>query len=666
MSRREWVPVTKRSPCPACGRGEGCAWAQSGHLKCRRTSEPPPGMQLVSVKDTGGIFRYMDDRPQKMPMKPRAKAGRTFDGQKENTEFTKALAPEKRQALASELGVADVALAAIDCGWSSKADLIRLGAWGQGWKQRPDGCYTFPEHDAAGIIVGFSLRAPNGDKGAFASQNGAHRGIVVPNGLERMPDPVLCVEGASDVAACLTMGIAAVGRPSNASGTECLAGLLEGRHAIVVGENDRKTHGRWPGREGAKGIASGLSEAWGRNVAWKLPPEDAKDTRAWLQQRIADGLDFDDEPACREAGRAFLEVLRDDPHSIPAPIEGGRARNESGFVPITELGPIEQTDWVMDGYIARGHITLLSAAPKIGKTTFTSHLLRDLQRGTGLVQSALGAPVLVISEETATLWKRRREALGLCELNRIWIRPFLTRSTPAQWEDLVAQVALDVRRTAAGLVVFDTLANLWWVRNENDSSEVGSAVMPLRAVSDAGAALLLIHHTRKSDGSEGTASRGSSALPGMVDIVAEMRRTHPQNLMDPRRTITSYSRFHETEIEGVFELGPDGHRFLGDKSAVAREQRLETLRGILKASAEPLTTEQVLERWPTALKPSESAIRDDLKDGAGRGEWNQTGKGRKGSPHRYSTPTEFVSSKVPPLRGRNESDALDEPRGEVA
>jgi hypothetical protein len=59
-NRREWRPVTKAKPCPACGKPDWCAWTREGWLKCERSEETPSGMVRVSVKDGGGVFRPAD------------------------------------------------------------------------------------------------------------------------------------------------------------------------------------------------------------------------------------------------------------------------------------------------------------------------------------------------------------------------------------------------------------------------------------------------------------------------------------------------------------------------------------------------------------------------------------------------------------------------------
>ena len=99
------------------------------------------------------------------------------------------------------------------------------------------------------------------------------------------------VEGGSDVAACLTVGLCVVGRPSNVGGLAYLTQLLRpirDRRIVVVGERDKKPDGRYPGKDGGTRTWERLRDRLARRVEWRMPPGKAKDMRAWVQ-----GLDID-------------------------------------------------------------------------------------------------------------------------------------------------------------------------------------------------------------------------------------------------------------------------------------------------------------------------------------------------------------------------------------
>ncbi|MCH7596860.1 MAG: toprim domain-containing protein [Planctomycetes bacterium] len=237
----------------------------------------------------------------------------TADLSSEDRNFRAGLSDERKMRVASDLGVSVAALDCIGIGRAETKDLKRLRASGRGWKDAyPPIVSSFPERDATGAIgaiVGICFRVDDGRKGSPSGEVGAKRGLIIPSTLSTRPDPVLLVEGPTDVAACETLGLASVGRPSNASGGRFIAQLLARRKVLIVGENDQNPAGTWPGREGAEKLATYLATKWKRVVRWALPPEGHKDVRAYLQHLVAKGLDLNDEQACHEAGKRFVESL---------------------------------------------------------------------------------------------------------------------------------------------------------------------------------------------------------------------------------------------------------------------------------------------------------------------------------------------------------------------
>ncbi len=320
--------------------------------------------------------------------------------------------------------------------------------------------------------------------------------------------------------------------------------------------------------------------------------------------------------------------------SIRAPRECERAPIEWEPKPITDLGPSVPPTWVWEGYLAAGHSTLFTGLWKSGKTTLMSHVIQGITSGNKLVGAAQTSPVLVISEEAPSHWIRRREDLGLGGTVHVINRPFKMRSTPDEWRRFISHVARLVARWRYCLVIFDTISSVWPVVNENDASEVMSALLPLHAITDAGAALLVIHHPRKGDAGEGQASRGSGALTGWVDVILEFRRYASEDSKDRRRVLRSFSRFEETPGEVVLEFGDEGYVFLGERPAVAEVDKLGVIARILSASNVPMRPEAVLEQWHEP-KPSKRAVEVLLKKGAEQQKWDRSGKGTKTDPYLY-------------------------------
>jgi hypothetical protein len=309
--------VTRTKPCVICGKPDWCRRTADGAHECHRIDETAvDGYTRISKTPAGfAVYRHVQDRRAGDPKTNGPREGgeqpvTSVDLAAQDHKFRAAISSERKTTIAQQLGVSVAALDSIGIGAADVRDLKRLRAGGVGWKEDyPLVVSSFPERDATGAVVGFCFRADDGRKGSPSGKVGAKRGLIISSTLPARPDPVMLVEGPSDVAACETLGLASVGRPSNAAGGALIAQLLARREVLVVGENDQNSAGTWPGRDGAEKLARYLTATWNRAVRWALPPEDHKDVRAYLQHLVANGLDPNDEAACHEAGRLFLKNL---------------------------------------------------------------------------------------------------------------------------------------------------------------------------------------------------------------------------------------------------------------------------------------------------------------------------------------------------------------------
>jgi hypothetical protein len=299
----------------------------------------------------------------------------------------------------------------------------------------------------------------------------------------------------------------------------------------------------------------------------------------------------------------------------------------------------EQIRWVWQGYIARGFTTSLTGVWKSGKTTLLAHLLAALERGAAFCRGEVTpGRALVVSEENAGLWVRRRNALGFGEAVDLIARPFRSRPTPHEWKRFITYLAEYVSEHKVALVAFDSLPNLWPVADENDASQVIAALTPLNALTSAGAAVLLLMHPSKSDQTEGRATRGSGALGGFVDVIVEMRRFDPERHSDTRRVLRSFSRFEETPAEVVVAFKDGAYIVEGSVTEAKGADRLSVVFDLLRGAGRPLTAEELLFTWPTSEmpRPSLRTLRRDLADAVRRGFLNRAGDGHRENPSTYS------------------------------
>ena len=313
MANDGWVNVTKDNPCQVCTSDHWCRVSADGQVACcKRVSDGSfkPG------KREGWLHRLIDNP---MPQQPRY-----FPKQKKrltDAEMHAKWAPQARHyfrgrqdkvnELAVQLGVAKWTLDALMVGYAKIFGKM---------------CWTFPERNSAGWIVGVRRRfvVPIDGKDKMCMPDARPALTYVDNWAD-YPGPVLIVEGGSDTAAGLTLQRAVVGRPSCTGGVEYLVRLLgklpPKRRIIVVAERDRKKHEDlspkvkarhwqrcpgcmqcWPGRSGATATAKRLTKRLGRRVIWLLP-SGAKDLRDWLNQQ---GLDVEDTDAMAELGKQVL------------------------------------------------------------------------------------------------------------------------------------------------------------------------------------------------------------------------------------------------------------------------------------------------------------------------------------------------------------------------
>lgn len=350
--------------------------------------------------------------------------------------------------------------------------------------------------------------------------------------------------------------------------------------------------------------------------------------------------------------------------SILPSIKGELGRIESGPWQPLPLGEAQEgtaLDWLWEGFIARGMTTDLYGLWKAGKSTLLGCLLREMASGGELA----GRPVargraLVVAEESAAKWERRAQAMGIPHgAHDIIPRPFKKQAAWDEWEAFIGLVAALVRERRYALVVFDSLPNLWPVRKENEAGEVLQALRPLVAVLEAGAAVLLVRHPRKSDGEEARAGRGSGAIDGFVDVIVEFRRYRPEDKEDTRRVFSVYSR--EEPFEVVAEFDGSTYVALGGRAEVRREERLATLLSLLPTEPPGLTPEEVHGDWPQQPKPGVNTIKDDLAHLLARGLVLRTGEGKRGNRHRWHRPgaggpEDSILPGSPSIEGRIETE----------
>jgi hypothetical protein len=170
-------------------------------------------------------------------------------------------------------------------------------------------------------------------------------------------------------------------------------------------------------------------------------------------------------------------------------------------------------EYLVDGILPCRSVTLLYARGGMGKTTLVSQLADALSNGSlfmGLKTRCTNVFVIDYENPLPVLRDRcmKAGALDVFFLSSCDNPPKLDKADWVEYKALIEQVP-------DCLLIFDTLRSAQ-SGNENDSQEMERVMGRLRELRDAGATILLLHHTPKSSMMQ---YKGSSAIFDMADHI---------------------------------------------------------------------------------------------------------------------------------------------------
>ena len=192
-------------------------------------------------------------------------------------------------------------------------------------------------------------------------------------------------------------------------------------------------------------------------------------------------------------------------------------------------GPI---DWLVDGLIARGDISLMIGEPGVGKSWISMSLAVAIAEGwenwlgRNLAVDGSGLRVLYVDEENPELLVLRRlRKLGLTDDGIKNIR-FLHRQGIRldRHPELLLDEALDWE---ADLIILDSLTRMH-TKDENHAGEIAGlfndGINPLAR--ETGATTFLLHHVTKTESSSAfLRARGSGDISASPDTGIDVRQT---------------------------------------------------------------------------------------------------------------------------------------------
>jgi len=201
-------------------------------------------------------------------------------------------------------------------------------------------------------------------------------------------------------------------------------------------------------------------------------------------------------------------ALDDAPQSTNQPSSARRGRRLE-VVKMADIAP-EKIEWLWDGRIPRGKLTLLDGDPNLGKSTLVCELAACLSTGRllpGQTAPMLADVLLANAEDGAADTVRCRLDAAGADVARVHI----LRSTLELPRDVEALEA-EARVRSVGLIVLDPLmAYLGASTNSHRDQDVRRALAPLAAVAERiGAAVLAVRHLNKQPGASALYRGGGS------------------------------------------------------------------------------------------------------------------------------------------------------------
>jgi hypothetical protein len=297
---------------------------------------------------------------------------------------------------------------------------------------------------------------------------------------------------------------------------------------------------------------------------------------------------------------------------------------------------VRKIRWLWTGYLAEGMVTLLTSRWKAGKTTLVSAMLRLMEQGGSLAGSEV-APgrAVIVSEEPPALWAQRDRSKPFGPQVSFICRPFKNRPSPEQWSGLIDQLA----EMPVEVVILDPLAMFLPGSIENSASPLLGALEQLHRLTDRGMAVILLHHPRKEQSVKTLSPRGSGALTGFADFIAELDGAPEAGATNRRRRLRVASRL-SPPCEAVIELDEAGLMYSLVETAAepdGYEAAWPVLEIILGDAPYRLTRDHILSYWlEDHEKPSMPTLRRWLERAEQERRVEKTGTGRKFDPFKFT------------------------------
>jgi RecA-family ATPase len=182
-----------------------------------------------------------------------------------------------------------------------------------------------------------------------------------------------------------------------------------------------------------------------------------------------------------------------------------------------EAAKSRDTEWIVPHVIARQAIHYFAGPPSSGKSWMAADLVRAAECGGQWMSLApcVVSKILYVNEEMGVGEYNNRFHLLYPDACR-GLHSFVNENIKFTDPDDLIDIVDFVKEKGIDIVIVDTFVRVHNL-DENSNSEMSQLYQHFKKVTDAGAALVVLHHARKG----ATGSLGHESMRGAVEIAAQ-------------------------------------------------------------------------------------------------------------------------------------------------
>lgn len=235
--------------------------------------------------------------------------------------------------------------------------------------------------------------------------------------------------------------------------------------------------------------------------------------------------------------KAFRKLVEPDHYDQPSGNRGNDGapqfiRRSSDTRVITDLSQIPSVwnleanlEWCVEGMIAQGSVTLISAESGTGKTWIAYYIASCVAHGAPAIGRRVNQKKVLYLDGENPLYvvKQRLFDLGITATSELTIWGGWNPDPPPGPDH---PLVIDFARQYKGLIVYDSLIE-FHPGSEQSSTETRAFMRQFRALANLGASVIVLHNAGKAESSK--LYRGSSDIKAAVDTAYQLRGTDGQS-----------------------------------------------------------------------------------------------------------------------------------------